>query len=254
MINTNLLDEDAKERTPEYRTWGQVASLNVWEAVWSVGAWLLFDSNIHQLKDKRVRIELLIIPIDEMNARYNVDQKFTQDNRDWAGVTLPSIKALTVPLGIKVVDVLNRFVLVKKVPNGKTYDKKGLDGQPTGEKGKLTDLIFEKIFVSQDECIADYIGDASGEPTTQASADAFPVDTPTTQVKTSAQNGPSIDVLINFARNFVKAAVKAHPGDLAAITAEVKHQMEVKNSAFFAGKLAADSPEVVAMISMEMGL
>ena len=33
---------------------------------------------------------------------------------------------------------------------------------------------------------------------------------------------------------------------------EVKHQMEVKNSAFFAGKLAADSGEVTAMIMMEM--
>jgi hypothetical protein len=62
-----------------------------------------------------------------------------------------------------------------------------------------------------------------------------------------------MDTLINFARTFVKAAVKAHPGDLAAITAEVTQQLEVKNSTFFKDKLAADGAEVMAMIAMEMG-
>jgi hypothetical protein len=250
MDENGLLNEaeNAVERVPEYATWGQVA-LNVWEAVWANGAWQPFDASIHRVQDRRVRIELTVIAIDEMQARYNAELKTTQDGHDWAGVTLPSIKALGVP----VASLKNAFVKIVKKPNGKTYKKK-VNGVETGELGKLTDFLFEKVFTGMDACVADYLSEKAGEPATAASAADFPVDAPQAVPSPApVASGPSMDMLINFARNFVKAAVKAHPGDLAAITADVTQQLEVKNSSFFAGKLSASSPEITAMIMMEMG-
>ena len=246
----DLLNEsdNAVERVPEYATWGQCI-LNVWECVWPKGSMPIpFDANIHRQADRRVRIEILIIPIDEMEARFNTEAKFTSESRDWAGVTLKSVK----DLGVSVASLKDAFVKIVRKPNGKKYAKKK-DGVPTGEMGDLTDFLFLKVFPSQDACVSDYLAEQAGDPATAASADAFPVDPAPTPASVPVQSGPPLDMLVNFARNFVKAAVKAHPGDLAAIMAEVKQQMEVKNSAFFAGKLSADSAEVTAMIMMEMG-
>ena len=246
------LDENPVERTPEYRTWGQVASLNVWDAVWSSGAWLQFIPGVHAPKDKRVRIELLIIPIDEMNARYNVDQKFTQDSRDWASVTFPSIKALTVPLGIKVQDIVGRFVLVNKKPNGKTYDKKdATTGQPTGQKGTLSDLLFERIFASMDECTADYNGGVIGGEDFAPIAGDVP-DTVAPAPAAATANPVPMKMYTDLALSFVKKAVSTYPGDFAKISEEVTHQIDVKNSKLFAGKLTASDEIVMNMIVEEM--
>ena len=242
--------ENAVERVPEYATWGQCI-LNVWECVWPKGSMPIpFDASIHRQADRRVRIEMLIIPIDEMSAKFNTEAKFTSESRDWAGVTLKSVK----DLGVTVASLKDAYVKVVRKPNGKKYAKKDPTTKlPTGEMGDLTDFLFLKVFQSQDTCVADYLAEQAGEPATAASADAFPVDPAPTPTSVPVQSGPPLEMLVNFARNFVKAAVKAHPGDLAAIMSEVKQQMEVKNSAFFAGKLSADSAEVQAMIMMEMG-
>jgi hypothetical protein len=243
MNNADLFDqvENAVETKPEYATWGQ-CFMEVFEAVWPKGGSVVrFDGNIHKPSDKFTRIEITIVPLDEMNARYPTELKTNAsgwNNRDWTTATLPSIKALNV----SVRSLPGSFVKVVKKPNGKFYDKKK-DGEKTGEKGELTDFLFVKVFESQDACLADYLEEKAGSPGSPLSDADFPA-VPDAQ-PAAPTTGPGNDILLKFAKALVTAAAKDNK-DLTAVTEKVRTQLDA--NPMMKGKFTADSPEILEMI------
>ena len=237
---SDLFDEveNATETKPSWDTWGQV-NLTAFECVWPKGSMpIAFDANIHRRQDRKLRIEIVVIPLDEMQARFNTEFKTVADSHDWAAVTLPSIKAL----GVKVADLNNAWAKITRKPNGKFYAKKDkTTGQPTGEKAEMTDFLFLKIFQSQDECLADYLS-GSAEPATVESAETFPV----ADVPLNAPTAPPSAMIMQFAQALVTGAVAKLGKDAAAVTENVRSQVET--SPFFGGKKLAELPEIMAMI------
>lgn len=242
---SDLLDQvdNAVETKPEYSTWG-CAWAEFFEAVWPKGssACERFDPTIHNPADKFIRGEIVVTPITEMNARFSAEWKGNVtgwNNRDWAAVILPSIKAL----GISAREIPGRFVKITKRPNGKFYEKKK-DGVKTGEKAELTDFLFVKIFESEAACVADYLETKAGTPG-EASVDLFPDAVPA--VAQAAANVAAPDsILLKFAQAMVKQAALQFPGDLAKITEHVG--LQISKNPMLAGKYTMESPEIVEML------
>jgi len=236
--------DNAVETKPEYAYWGQVA-MELFEAVWPKGAQACerFDPTIHNANDRFIRGEIVIICIDEMQARFNAEWKGNVtgwNNRDWAAIILPSIKAL----GISARELPGKFVKVVKKPNGKFYEKKK-DGVKTGEKAELTDFLFVKLFASMDACTADYLETKAGDPVSPTSDAAFPVaDAPLNNVPVQTQAPDAL--LLKFAQAIVTSAAKNAPGDVAKITELVRAQVDV--NPLLKGKFTTDSIEIQEMI------
>lgn len=242
---SDLLDQvdNAVETKPEYSTWG-VCWAEFFEAVWPKGSSApeRFDPSIHNPADKFIRGEIIVTPITEMNARFSAEWKGNVtgwNNRDWAAVILPSIKAL----GISARQVSGTFVKITKRPNGKFYEKKK-DGVKTGEKAELTDFLFVKIFESEAACIQDYLETKAGSPT-DASADIFP-DAATAPAQAAASVAAPDALLLKFAAALVKQAATQAPGDLAKITELVS--LQISKNPMLAGKYTMESPEIAEMI------
>lgn len=247
MNNMDIYDEadSAVETKPSYDTWGQV-TMELYEAIWQKGqsAPERFDATFHNPKDRFIRVEIAVIALNEMNAKYPAEFKGNVtgwNNKDWAGAVLPSIKAL----GISARELPGKFVKVTKKPNGKFYDKKK-DGVKTGERGELSDFLFVKIFASQAECLADYLETTAGNPASPLSDADFPATPDTPAPAAPPTGGPGSDILLKFAKALVVAAAKEHNKDLTAVTEKVKVQIEA--NPMMAGKFTADSPEILGMI------
>jgi hypothetical protein len=134
--------ENAVESKPSFYTWGQVTA-TIYECVWPKGSMpIAYDAQIHKRADRRLRIEIVVVSLDEMNARFNAEMKTLADSHDWAAVTLPSLKVLNFPLA----NLDGSWVKIEKKPNGKKYPKKDkTTGQPTGEFGENQDFLFLKV-------------------------------------------------------------------------------------------------------------
>jgi hypothetical protein len=238
--NQDIFDQadNAEETKPEYSTWGQVG-MELYEAVWQKGqsAPERFDASIHDAASRFIRGEIVIIPIDEMNARFSAEWKGNVtgwNNKEWVSIVLPSVKAL----GISARDLNNKWVKVTRKPGGRFYTKKD-----TGEKKELNDFLFSKIFASQDECIADYLEEKAGSPASPLSDADFPA-VPDAQ-PAPPTTGPGNDILLKFARALVTSAAK-DTKDLTAVTEKVKTQLDA--NPMMAGKYTVDSPEILTMI------
>jgi len=236
--------ENAVETKPSFMTWGQV-NFTAYECVWPKGSMpVAFNPDVHKRSERKLRIEIVVIPLDEMQARFNAEAKFVADTHDWAAVTLPSLKALSQPLA----SLNDAWVKIEKRPNGKKYAKKDKNtGLPTGEMGENQDFLFLKVFQSQDACLADYLSENAGEPTTEASADAFPVSEPAVTPVTQAAPVYPPALVMQFAQAIVTGAVqKLGNMGKAAVTENVRVQIEA--APFFSGKKLTELPEIQAMI------
>lgn len=246
MNNMDLFDqaENAVETKPEYRTWGQ-AFVEMYEAVWPKGASApeRFDATIHNPADRFIRIEIAVVPLDEMNAKFNTEFKGNVtgwNNRDWVAVVLPSIKAL----GVSARDIPGKFVQITKKPNGKFYEKKK-DGVKTGERAELTDFLFTKIFPGHDECLADYLEHKAGSPSSPLSDADFPAMPDAQPAPAPAVSTPGAEILLKFARALVTSAAK-DTKDPTAVTEKVRTQLDA--NPMMKGKYTVESPEILAMI------
>jgi len=243
---TDIFDEadNAVERVPEYATWGQ-ASANFYEAYWPKGSSspIAFDPNSHPRDKRFIMAEIIIIPLDEMQARYNTEFKQSTDRRDWAGVTLPSIKAL----GISARNIDGGWFKVVKKPNGKTYPKKDrTTGELTGEIGQLTDFLFLKVFAGHDECLADYLAETSGEPVSDQSAADFPAGNPVVQPTTQAP-APGSAILLKFAEAIIKTSIaQVGKDDLVKLSEHVALQINANKA--FDGHYTGESKEIQDLI------
>ncbi|MEJ5223525.1 MAG: hypothetical protein WHV44_03645 [Anaerolineales bacterium] len=145
--------------------WGQV-EINAWTCALVKGigkvAW---DEQAHGAQNRHTAIDITIHALPEMDIQNeNITKRETLAwAKDWKTIILPSIK----DLGFMDVRELNgKWVKVESVPTGKTYQK-------NGETYNKTTFRFERVFVNEAECRADYLTQ-SGEPGAESAADYPP--------------------------------------------------------------------------------
>jgi len=231
-----------------FRKFGQ-CFIETYPAVWFKGSQPeRFDEQIHKLADRKMMIEIRVVPIDEMNFQSHSDFpdfRSIATSKEWNEVTRASILGhyAVDPTDIKATAQILRslnggFVETVQVPNGKFYTKK-----TTGEKKELSDFLFVSIFESQDACVSACLSEKAGEPVSALSDADFPAIP--AQAAPSPVAAPNNDILLKFAQAIVTAAAKDDK-DPVSVTAKVDAQLSV--SPLMKGKYSAESPEVLEMI------
>jgi hypothetical protein len=189
--------ENPQLRSAEF--WGQV-QIDTFYAVLVKGTGKIpFDPQQHSIDKRVTAIDIQIFPIPEQNNTYEVKRNMIAESKEWAGMVLPSIKAL----GISARELNNRWVHVTAVPTGGTYTNK------SGETKDRTTFKFVKLFASEAECKADFLSDfgsATASPATPAPAQVTP-------------DGNAVDLKEKAtAVQFLKVLVKKAEGDPAKLT------------------------------------
>jgi hypothetical protein len=119
-----------------------------------------YDPAIHE--KRFTAVDIFIQPLPEIDVKYpkSLEDHPISESKEWASITLQSIKAL----GIDNVRELNdKWVRVARVPNGKQYEKKDTQGNKTGQMADETTFKFVALFADENECRAAYIA-AGGQP------------------------------------------------------------------------------------------
>jgi hypothetical protein len=137
--------ENPQMRAPGY--WGQV-QLDMFYAVLEKGTGKVpFNPQVHSADKRVTAIDITIQPIADQNIQYPVTRGMIAESKEWAGIVLPSIKALN----ITVRELNGKWIYARAKPTGTTYVNK------QGETKDRTTLEFVKLFKDESECKADYL-------------------------------------------------------------------------------------------------
>jgi hypothetical protein len=227
-------------RLPEF--WGNV-QIDTFYATLQKGVGKVPFDPQKDSPDKRVTaIDISILPISEQNIQYPVQRNMIAESKEWAGIVLPSIKAL----GLSARDLNGKWVHVKAKSTGGTYTNK------QGELKEKTTLEFVRLFASEAECKADYLAAAAGGPNHQAPP---PADTQqaAAPVTVAPANGNGNDKEKATAMQFLKVVVKnACMGqkDLKVIQDTIS--LNVANMPLINKFYTVDSPETIELIMASM--
>ena len=131
-MNDDIWDSIDNVELPTGTYFGKV-NFDVWYCVLRKGEGAVpFDPNQHSLEERRTQIHIMITPLSSSRAQFLTERKVLAESREWAKITLPSIKAL----GMKSARELeNKWVQYVMEPTGRTYtDRNGLEKQNTMPK------------------------------------------------------------------------------------------------------------------------
>ena len=103
-----------------------------------------YDPQAHRADQKRTALDIEIQPLPSSGLEFAIVRNLIAEDRDWAGITLPSIKAL----GIAPKDLHQKWARADLVETGKTYVNK------QGEEKRLTTLKFLELYHTEAECEA----------------------------------------------------------------------------------------------------
>lgn len=108
-------------------------NFDVWYCVLRKGEGAVpFDPQQHNVDERRTMVHIMITPLSSSRAQFLTERKCLAESREWAKITLPSIKAL----GMKSARELeNKWVQYVMEPTGRKYtDRNGLEKQNTMPK------------------------------------------------------------------------------------------------------------------------
>ncbi len=222
--------ENPEIKLPGY--WGQVDIKSYFCVLQKGTGKVAFDPNTHSQDQRRTAIDITIYPIPEQNVTYTVSRSMVAESREWAGMVLPSIKAL----GLSLRELHGRFVHVSTKGLGSTYTN------AQGERKERTTLVFDKIFANEADCKQDYL--MGGLQQTQSS--------PAAQAP-AGSNGNGVDKEKQTAASFLKAVVtNACRGktDLKEVHDLVATQ--IAGMPLISKYFTADSPETATLIMESM--
>jgi hypothetical protein len=128
--------EEPKERT----YFGEVVTVDAWFAILRKGVGkVAFDQTQHDIADRRTVIKL---EIDPLKGDFLIMQETLHFEDEWLKFTLPSLQKL----GIDLAALKGKWVQLKRVPTGRTYQNK------SNETKDRTAIVFEKVFAASHEC------------------------------------------------------------------------------------------------------
>jgi hypothetical protein len=231
-VSNDPLDsaENPQVRSAEF--WGSVM-INTWYCVLTKGVGKVsFDPQQHSVDKRCTAIDISILPITDQNITYAVERGMIAESREWAGIVLPSIKAL----GLTVRELNNKWIHAVLEPTGRTYINK------SGETKANSTFKFVKLFASEAEAKADYL--QIGQTTAVNNVAPWQDDRPITATPSQVQpDGKTADVKEKeTAKKFLTVLVKKSGGDPAKLGPMITQYPPVAK--FF----TVDSPEVTAEI------
>jgi hypothetical protein len=234
---------EAKARAPIY--WGGLltdAQFVVLEK--GIGA-VPYIEGQHPPNRMVTAIEFSLLTISEMELDRPIERRVIAEFGEWQRFVRPSIEAL----GFDLRDLNNKFVKIKLVETGKTYDVKDpATGQPTGEKRPERTFKFLKVFENEEECIADYMSgkeEEEPEPELQAQAEPQPV-----QATQPTENANERNTAEKFLKVLIQQAAKDQT-DLKVVTETLAESL--KTTPLVAKYFNVDSEETQVLLVQEMG-
>lgn len=135
--------ESAANAVVPPRTYFGQVSLDVWFCVLEKGIGRTpFDPGMHKPEQKRTAITIEVQPLASSNLEFAVRRELIAESREWAGIVLPSIKAL----GLNPKDVNGKFVQCELTETGRKYTN------ASGEEKTATTIKFLAAFDSEAAC------------------------------------------------------------------------------------------------------
>jgi hypothetical protein len=216
-------------RTPEF--YGQM-HMETWFCVLEKGIGKRdFDPAKDNLDARRTAVKLMLVPLPEHNSRYDVMRDLIVESKEWAGLVLPSVKAL----GITARELHGKWVKLTFQPTGRTYTK---TDQTTGETvtRDATTFKFLALYPNEEACRAAYQAEHGSPGHTEPQTSAAPVPA------NGNNHGSAVDAEKATALKFVKVLVEQSNGDQAVLAAKIA------GMPLIAKHFTAQSPEVVELV------
>jgi len=104
-----------------------------------------FDATQHRLDDRRTSIKMDLQPLASSGLNFAIQRDMIAESREWAGIVLPSIKAL----GIEPKAIDEAWVKAELVQTGQSYKRRD-----TGEEVQKTTFKFLAIYPDEAACEA----------------------------------------------------------------------------------------------------
>ena len=146
-MDDQLWNQAQNAQPPSSTYFGQV-TFDLWACALVKGVGKVpFDSNMHKPEQKRTAIDIIITPLPSSNVTFDVERSVIAESREWAGIVLPSIKAL----GIEAKDLHEKWVRYEMVSTGRTYEAKDAGGNLTGEMRQATTIKFLAVYQTLEE-------------------------------------------------------------------------------------------------------
>jgi len=218
--------------------WGKV-ELDMFYAILEKGTGKVpFDPQQHKPDQRVTAIDIKVFPISEQNITYEVARNMIAESKEWAGIVLPSIKAL----GLTVRELNGKWVHVKQKATGATYVNK------SNETKEKTTFEFVKLYQDEAACVTDFM--TAGGTISFPQYDA-PARAAAQEAAATPTNGNSKDreTALKFLAAVVENAAKGQndPTLIQAKVATSIASMPLINKHF-----TYDSPEVIDLIMEKM--
>lgn len=132
--------EEARE--PSRVFFGQV-DMDVWFCVLQKGVGKVpFDPEQHKAERRRTAVEVTVAPLPASGLQFPLERGMIAESREWAGILLPSLKAL----GVSPREVNGQWAQVELAPTGRKYTN------ANGEEKVATTIKFLALYESEEEC------------------------------------------------------------------------------------------------------
>ena len=160
---------------------------------------VVFDPQAHNRDERRTAIKISLLPLAEQNVQFALERDLIAESREWAGIILPSLKALGIG---NVREANGKWAAMQQVPSGRKYRN------ANGEEKEATTFKFTALFADEAACRAAYMASGGRGSSNGNGHDA--ADTAPAQAPASGNNGQA---LAN-ARPFIAVFAKQNGFDL----------------------------------------
>lgn len=193
-----------------------------------------FDASQHNIDQRRTAIDINLFPLAEQNIQFDVSRNMIAESREWAGIVLPSLKALNVSAH----DINGKWAHIRTKETGETYTIR--KGDRAGQTAQKTTFEFLAIYPDEAACRAAYQAASAGAGTQPQQQAAAPTPADANPEKSAAEKFLKV-VVTNACRgqkdlNVIRNTVAANIAGMAPI----------------AKWFTVDSPETVNLIMAEM--
>lgn len=234
MAAWNAVD-NAEEPVVSYTYFGKV-TFDIWFCVLQSGVGkVVFDPQQHGQEQRRTAIDVSLEPLAEGRSQFTITRNLIAESREWAGVTLPSIK----DLGLSARELNGKWAKCTMVPSGRKF---------TGKDGVQKDSTTFKFLEAYDTAEACYVASLAffedlenGRVEAGGNGQTSPQAAPPQQ----APKAPDNNAEKTTARMFLEPLWNASGGDLN------KFAGLIADNPLISKYFSINSPEVIAIVQRE---
>ncbi len=202
--------------------YGQI-EIDAWFCVLERGKGkIVYDPQQHSPDQRRTAIKIALLPLPEQNVQFALEREMIAESREWAGIVLPSLKALGVN---NVREANGKWAKMQQVPSGRKYRN------AKGQEKEATTFRFLALYPDKAACRAAYMADRGQAPEQEPAAPA-------------PDNGDGDKARkLDVAKPFIAAFAKACGYDLERTKAACRTQRIIADA------IDVESPEFAALVA-----